>query len=49
MTYEETLESFREAVGLGFSPREVIRDLENDEDTDKKALGELEDLLKYGV
>lgn len=48
-SYEQTLESFREARALGYSASEVISQLEDDENTNPKALEELRDLQKYGI
>lgn len=49
MTYEETLEAYRESVSLGFSPRSALEDLENFGEADLKALDELRDLVRYGI
>lgn len=49
VSYEQTLEDFREAISLGYSPREVINDLENDTETNSKALKELQNLLETGI
>lgn len=48
-TYEQTLESFREARALGYSASQVISELEEDENTNSKALEELKDFQRYGV
>ncbi|AKQ08357.1 hypothetical protein PQE66_gp042 [Bacillus phage PBC2] len=49
MTYEETIEAIQEALALGFSPKEILEDLEQCEEADPKALDELRSAIKYGV
>ena len=48
MTYEETMDSVREALSLGYSITSIIEDLENDEDTDAKALEDIKCKRNHG-
>lgn len=48
-SYEQTLDSIREAMSLGYSAREVISQLEEYENTNLKALEELKNLQQYGI
>ncbi|UGO50646.1 putative holliday junction DNA helicase [Bacillus phage vB_BanS_Sophrita] len=49
MTYEETIETIQEALALGFSPKEILEDLENCGEADPKALDEFRSVVKYGI
>ncbi|MDS7057194.1 hypothetical protein NXG04_07830 [Klebsiella pneumoniae] len=49
MTYEETIEAIQEALALGFSPKEILKDLEDCGEADPKALDEFRNAVKYGV
>ncbi|UUV46091.1 hypothetical protein [Bacillus phage vB_BanS-Thrax3] len=49
MTYRETIEAFQEALALGYTPKEALKDLEECEDADQKALDEIRSVVKYGV
>ena len=41
MSYNETLEAFREYIMIGYSPREALKALEGDFDSDEKALKDI--------
>lgn len=49
MTYEETMDSAREALNLGCSITSIIEDLENSEDTNAEALEEIKILQRHGI
>ncbi|QOV08412.1 putative holliday junction DNA helicase RuvA [Bacillus phage Kirov] len=49
MTYRETMEAFQEALALGYTPREALRDLEDCVEANTMALEELRMIVKYGV
>jgi hypothetical protein len=49
MTYEETMDSVREALSLGYSITSVIDNLENDEFTNSEALEEIIFLHRHGI
>uniref|UniRef100_A0AB39C7D6 DNA helicase RuvA subunit n=1 Tax=Bacillus phage KoopaTroopa TaxID=3234046 RepID=A0AB39C7D6_9CAUD len=47
--YRETLEAFQEALALGYSPKEALRDLEDCTESSPKALEEIRSIIKYGI
>lgn len=47
-TYEQTMDSVREALALGCSMSEIIWNLEMNENTNQKALDEILHVQKYG-
>ena len=49
MTYEETMDSVREALNLGYSITSIIEDMENDEDTNAEALDEIKFIKNHGI
>jgi len=49
MTYQETIDAFNEAISLGYSPKEVLQELEQCEEAHPKAVDEIRSLVKYGV
>lgn len=48
-TYDETMNDYLEVTSLGYSAREAVESLQDDEDANEEALKQLQNALKYGI